>query len=168
MDDEINHDSVRPERSALMGIVGEAPPDGERSESDAPDAGDAETLPRPDETVEVSASVDVVREPVAFDPEVEDRYWAETYNAHPYAYGLDYKAFQPACRYGWESFLEYRSRSFDEVEGELRAGWEQHRGASGPDWDRARAAARAAWNRMERASRKGKNHDSGEVRRPRS
>jgi hypothetical protein len=89
-----------------------------------------------------------------FDPEAEDRYWAETYNAHSYAYDLDYKAFQPACRYGWESFLRHPGRQFDEVEEELRAGWEQYRGNSGTDWGRARAAARAAWNRLERASRK--------------
>ena len=81
---------------------------------------------------------------------VEDRYWAETYNAHPYAYDLDYKAFQPACRYGWESFLRYPGRSFDEVEPELRASWDQYRGESDTEWERARAAARAAWNRLGR------------------
>jgi hypothetical protein len=167
MDDEINQDSLRPLRETLMGIVGEAPPFEGRDDPDALETGHADALPSSEGAVGLSASVEVIEDvAVAFDPEVEDRYWAETYNAHPYSYGLDYKAFQPACRYGWESFVEYRGRSFDEVEEELKAGWEQHRGDSGPEWNRARAAARAAWNRMERASRKGRAHDSGEIKKP--
>jgi hypothetical protein len=164
MEDEINQDSSRPMGETPMGIEGEAASRGSGGDADAFESGRADALPRSEDSAPANAPVEGA---AGFDPEVEDRYWAETYNAHPYAYGLDYKAFQPACRYGWESFRTHRGRSFDEVEEELKAGWEQHRGASGSDWDRARAAARAAWNRMERASRKGRAHDSGEVLRPR-
>ena len=90
----------------------------------------------------------------AFDPVEEDRYWAATYSANSNLYRGDYKVFQPACRYGWESYQRYSGRRFEEVEPVLEAEWNKHRGDSGPNWGVAREAARGAWNRVERRAQR--------------
>jgi hypothetical protein len=88
----------------------------------------------------------------AIDPTVEDKYWGENYSSSPYVTrGTDYGTYQPAYRYGWESYSRYPGRSFDEVEPELQRDWDQHRGVSALTWENAKAATRDAWHRVERA-----------------
>ena len=88
----------------------------------------------------------------AIDPTVEEQYWSDNYRSRPYVTnGTDYKTYQPAYRYGWESFERYPGRSFDEVEPELQRGWDAQRGDSTLTWDNAKAATRDAWHRVERA-----------------
>jgi hypothetical protein len=87
-----------------------------------------------------------------FDPTVEDTYWATSYSAAPYVEkGTEYARYQPAYRYGWESYDKHRDKSFDEVEAELARDWDKHRDGSPLTWELARPAARDAWQRMERA-----------------
>lgn len=87
-------------------------------------------------------------------PTDEDAYWREQYRDRPYRdEQADYETYQPAYRYGWESFGRYggTGRSFDEVEPELRRDWDAYRGESDLEWDRAQPAVRDAWDRIERA-----------------
>jgi hypothetical protein len=87
-----------------------------------------------------------------FDPTVEDAYWATSYVTAPYVTkGTAYETYQPAYRYGWESYDKNRGKTFDDVELELARDWDKHRGTSSLSWSEARAAARDAWDRMERA-----------------
>jgi hypothetical protein len=86
------------------------------------------------------------------DPTNEDRYWRENYASQPYAAGSTYEDYGPAYRYGWETRGRYSTdRRFDDVEPDLRSGWERSRGTSRLDWDRAKHASRDAWHRIERA-----------------
>ncbi len=88
----------------------------------------------------------------AIDPTVEEQYWSDNYRSRDYVpAGTDYHTYQPAYRYGWESFERYPGRSFDEVEPELQRGWDERRGDSALTWDKAKAATRDAWHRVERA-----------------
>jgi hypothetical protein len=88
----------------------------------------------------------------AIDPTAEDKYWEANYSSSPYVTrGTDYKAYQPAYRYGWESFQRYPGRKFNEIESDLQRGWDQHRGDSSQTWEQAKAATRDAWHRVERA-----------------
>ena len=88
----------------------------------------------------------------AYDPSVEDAYWASSYATAPYvAAGAVYKTYQPAYRYGWESYKKYPGKTFDQVEAELASGWEKHRDGSSLKWHDARSAARDAWQRMDKA-----------------
>jgi hypothetical protein len=88
----------------------------------------------------------------AINPRFEDEYWRETYAVRNYVReGEDYETFAPAYRYGWESFGLYPRRRFDEVESELRRGWERSEWSAALAWDRAREAARDAWRRVEQA-----------------
>lgn len=87
-----------------------------------------------------------------FDPTVEDTYWAASYATAPYVTkGSAYETYQPAYRYGWESYKKYPGKTFDQVESELSRDWEKHRGSSSLTWHDARSAARDAWHRMDRA-----------------
>ena len=87
----------------------------------------------------------------AIDPTVEDEYWRAHYSSRPYvASGSHYDTYQPAYRYGWESYNRFAGRPFDEVEAELQHGWEHSERGSTLTWDEARHATRDAWHRVER------------------
>ena len=84
-------------------------------------------------------------------PSVEDAYWRENFRGSA---GVDpsrdYEYYQPAYRFGWESYSRYGRRSFEEIDDELEAQWEKDRASSAPDWDEARGLARDAWDRVAR------------------
>jgi hypothetical protein len=85
----------------------------------------------------------------AINPTVEDAYWRENYKARDYVEaGRDYEYYQPAYRFGWESYSQYGERQFDELDADLARRWDEHRGDSTQTWREARAAARDAWNRV--------------------
>ncbi len=93
----------------------------------------------------------------AIDPTAEDAYWREHYAAEPYyENGLTYEDYEPAYRAGYESYGEVaskygRPRTFEEVERDIEAKYNERRGRDGFEWDKARTPARAAWDRVERA-----------------
>lgn len=95
------------------------------------------------------------------DPQHEDQYWREHYADRPYVEaGTGYAAYQPAYRFGWESYQRYgrEFRSFDEADAALAREWEEElRAASGWPWSRARSAARDAWDRLARAHQPGRD-----------
>ncbi len=83
------------------------------------------------------------------DPTVEDSYWRENYATRSYvAPGATYDEYGPAYRYGVDRFPEYKGRSFDDVESELRDDWQSARGTSTLTWERARSATRDSWQRL--------------------
>ena len=87
--------------------------------------------------------------PYAIDAEAETSYWREHYRTRPYAAGGEtFDAFEPAYRYGAESFGEHPGRTFDEAESDLSQKWSELRGSSSLGWDRAKHAVRDAWNRL--------------------
>jgi len=87
----------------------------------------------------------------ASNPTVEDAYWRANFKSRPYVVVVDtYEVYQPAYRYGWESYANYRGRTFEEAEPELRRVWETTPAATTLSWERARSATRDAWNRVER------------------
>lgn len=80
---------------------------------------------------------------------VEDEYWRENFATRPYVCAdLDYKWYQPAYRYGWESRAALKNAKWDDVESKLDAEWMMRRGESMLEWDDARPAALDAWNRV--------------------
>jgi hypothetical protein len=87
----------------------------------------------------------------AINPTVEDAYWRDNYRTRPYVSGESYDVYQPAYRYGWESYSTYTGRKFDEVESDLKRGWEKTEHATKLGWEKAKNATRDAWHRIERA-----------------
>ena len=84
------------------------------------------------------------------DPVAEGDYWRENFRRRPYYEAeREFSHYEPAYRYGWEraGLSEYRNRSFEEVEIDLRRGWESAERAPRPSWEHARHPARDAFER---------------------
>ena len=79
----------------------------------------------------------------------EESYWRSNFSSRPYARadrGFDY--YSPAYRYGYESANQYRGRQWNDVETDLRSGWDryEHRGQS--TWENVKDAVKDAWHRV--------------------
>ena len=85
------------------------------------------------------------------DPVVEDTYWRENFSSRPYTGGSTYDEYQPAYRYGLDSYSKYPNRAFDDIEPELSRDWGGARGRSSLEWDKAKHATRDAWQRLSNA-----------------
>ena len=81
----------------------------------------------------------------------EETYWRDNWQTRPYATadrGFDY--YQPAYRYGFESARNYRGRAWDEIETDLRTGWDRYEYRGQSTWENVKDAVRDAWNRVTR------------------
>lgn len=88
----------------------------------------------------------------AIDPTAETQYWKETYTTRPYTdKKLGFEHYEPAYRYGWESFGKRggNGHSFSSVETDLGRGWDKAKGKSQLAWAQAKSATKEAWNRVE-------------------
>jgi hypothetical protein len=85
----------------------------------------------------------------AVDPTVEMAYWRETYSTRPYAAGKTFDYYEPAYRYGFESYPRYAGRRFDQVESDLERGWDRFKDKSKLTWHEAKAATRDAFERLD-------------------
>lgn len=88
---------------------------------------------------------------VMTDWNAEDDYWRQNYQNRPYI-GSDrsYDAWQPAYRYGFESAREHRGKRWEDVESNLRGGWDtyEHRGTGRSTWEQVKDAVRDGWDRI--------------------
>ena len=81
----------------------------------------------------------------------EDEYWRGNYANRPYiGSNRDYSYWQPAYRYGYDSANQYKERQWNDVENDLRAGWDKypHRGSARGTWEEIKAAVRDGWDRL--------------------
>jgi hypothetical protein len=81
----------------------------------------------------------------------EDEYWRSNYSNRPYiGSNRDYDYWQPAYRYGYESAQRYQGRNWNDVENDLRGGWDTypHRGSARGTWEEIKAAVRDGWDRL--------------------
>lgn len=82
------------------------------------------------------------------DPTTEDTWLREYFGTRTHRKAdLTHEHFRPAYRYGIISAERFGGRRFDEVEPDLRAGWDAARGTSMLSWDEARDATRHAYDR---------------------
>ena len=79
----------------------------------------------------------------------EDTYWRSNFASRPYAKAdRGYEAYQPGYRYGFESAKRYGNRKWNEVEGDLRTGWDKFEHKSQSTWENIKDAVRDAWDRV--------------------
>lgn len=80
----------------------------------------------------------------------EDKWWEQNFASRPYASGRRYEDFRPAYRYGYESGADHMGRSWNEVESDLRTGWDKHenRPADESSWENVKDAVKDAWHRI--------------------
>ncbi|KRB08086.1 hypothetical protein [Lysobacter sp. Root690] len=87
----------------------------------------------------------------AIDPgEYREHFHREFRFAAYYSAGREWPDYEPAYRYGYESFLECGDRRFEDVEAQLARGWSRARAASRLHWTEARDAVRDGWHHIER------------------
>ena len=94
------------------------------------------------------------------DPAAEDTYWRDNFSNRPYGVGAQYDDYQPAYRYGLDSYSKYPNRSFEDVEPELSRDWGSARGKSSLEWEKAKHASRDAWQRVSNAAERAIPGDS--------
>jgi hypothetical protein len=70
-------------------------------------------------------------------------------DAHYFRAGSEWEDYEPAYRYGYDTFEQYGGQDFDDVEAELAQGWNTTRRASRLGWGEAREAVRDAWRTRE-------------------
>jgi uncharacterized protein YcfJ len=64
-------------------------------------------------------------------PTAEVTYWKSNYTSLNYVDSKHtFETYEPAYRYGWESYGQHAGRSFEDVEIELGHSWEKARGKS--------------------------------------
>jgi hypothetical protein len=79
----------------------------------------------------------------------EELYWRDNYKRRPYVgSGQDYASYGPAYRFGYDATERYPSKSWNDVESDLRRDWAryEHRGQS--TWEQMKSAVKDAWDRM--------------------
>ena len=80
------------------------------------------------------------------DRDFDASYWKQNFTSRSY-YTPDsnYDDYEPAYRYGVECRTRYAGAKFDDVEPELRSGWEGTRFKTRLGWEKAKAAVRDAY-----------------------
>src|SRR3990170_4303747 len=85
------------------------------------------------------------------DWKTEDDYWRTNYERRPYVgSNRQYETWQPAYRYGFESSRRYPDKRWEDVEGNLRSGWDtyEHRRDLRSTWEQVKDAVRDGWDRV--------------------
>lgn len=82
-------------------------------------------------------------------PKEEDLFWRENFKTRPYVVsGSVYETYQPAYRYGVQTYIRYSDSNFDLIEPSLSADWKNWRGNSKLEWHNAKHAIRDAYERV--------------------
>jgi hypothetical protein len=88
----------------------------------------------------------------AVNPTEYTSYFQREYRSLPnYTAGREWSDYEPAYKYGYDTYGEYRGKPFDAVENDLQRKWDETRHASRLPWDEARHAVREGWHYIERA-----------------
>jgi hypothetical protein len=79
----------------------------------------------------------------------EERYWRDNFASRPYVRtdrGFDY--YRPGYRYGFESAQRFRGKQWNDVESDLRTGFDRYEQRGQSKWEDVKDAVRDAWNRV--------------------
>lgn len=79
----------------------------------------------------------------------EEDYWRSNYSTRPYAStNRDFEYWRPGYRYGYESAMSHQGRKWNEVENELRTGWDKYQYRGQTTWEQIKDAVRDGWDRV--------------------
>ena len=88
----------------------------------------------------------------AVNPTEYTKHFESQYRNTPYyASGKEWSDYEPAYKYGYDTYGQYRGKSFDAVEPELERNWDSTKANSRLAWGEARGAVRDGWHHIERA-----------------
>lgn len=88
----------------------------------------------------------------AVNPTAYTDHFRKEYSTTPYYIaGSEWRDYEPAYKYGYDTYSNYRGRPFEEVEPDLERNWSASRANSRLAWNDARGAVRDGWHYIERA-----------------
>ncbi len=88
----------------------------------------------------------------AVNPTDYTKHFESTYQSAPYyAAGRDWNDYQPAYKYGYDTYGQYRGQRFEDVEPQLERDWNSTKANSRLGWNEAKGAVRDGWHHIERA-----------------
>ena len=79
-------------------------------------------------------------------------HWRNSYrDAAYYNSSRDWNDYEPAYKYGYDTYGQYRGQRFEDVESDLERGLDASKANSRLAWNEARSAVRDGWHHIERA-----------------
>jgi uncharacterized protein YcfJ len=85
--------------------------------------------------------------PTDYTDHFRNRYQTSDY----YTAGREWNDYEPAYKYGYETYGQYRGQRFEDVENQLERNWETTKANSRLAWNEAKGAVRDGWHYIERA-----------------
>ena len=87
----------------------------------------------------------------AVNPTEYTSHFQKNYQSAPYyVSGSEWKDYEPAYKYGYDTYGQYQGRKFEEVESDLERNWEATKANSRLGWMEAKGAVRDGWHHIER------------------
>lgn len=87
----------------------------------------------------------------AVNPTEYTDHFKSQYTATPYyTAGREWNDYEPAYKYGYDTYGQYRGQRFEEVEGNLERDWNSVKADSRLEWNEAKQAVRDGWHHIER------------------
>ena len=87
----------------------------------------------------------------AVNPTEYTDHFQRTYETAPYySAGRQWNDYEPAYRYGYDTYGEYRGQRFEDVESTLERNWDSAKADSRLAWAEAKSAVRDGWHHIER------------------
>jgi uncharacterized protein YcfJ len=86
----------------------------------------------------------------AVNPTEYSEHFKNTYRERPYfSKEREWSDYEPAYKYGYDTYGQYRGQRFDDVETDLERNWQQARAKSRLEWNEAKGAVRDGWHHIE-------------------
>lgn len=133
--------------AAYYPVLGEARDNDYQSQRARSTTGAADTATTPSKYTDPNYDAEVWQQ--------QNQYWSATYNSRPYYQtSLDYSNYEPAYRYGVETFNRNPGTKFEDLnQADLRDGWNQKGASANLTWENAQGAVRDAYTRMSESDR---------------
>jgi len=87
----------------------------------------------------------------AVNPTEYQDHFKNTYRERPYYNASrEWNDYEPAYKYGYDTYGQYRGQKFEDVESDLERNWNQAKAKSRLEWNEAKGAVRDGWHHIER------------------
>ena len=88
----------------------------------------------------------------AVNPTEYTSHFENNYKSSPnYVSGSEWRDYEPAYKYGYDTYGQYQGQKFEQVEDKLERNWEGAKSESSLAWSDAKSAVRDGWHHIERA-----------------
>ena len=85
--------------------------------------------------------------PTEYNDHFKNSYQSTSY----YNSSRDWNDYEPAYKYGYDTYGQYRGQQFEDVESDLERNWDTTKANSRLAWTEARGAVKDGWHHIERA-----------------